>query len=85
MTPVEIDDDGDRGCRFSRRDGDNENGEEHPVEPVGPDIFIERDEIQVHTVQDQFNAHEHGDEVPPGEETEYADEEQRGADEQDMI
>ena len=50
-----------------------------------PEVLIKGDKIQVHAVQDQFNAHQHGDEVPSGEETVDADEEKRGADEENMV
>ena len=46
-----------------------------------PQIFIECNKIQIHTVQYQLNAHQHGDKVSPGEEAVDADKEQCGADE----
>jgi hypothetical protein len=40
-----------------------------------PQIFIERNKIQVHAIQDQFNTHQHGDEVFVGKETIHTNEE----------
>ena len=81
MAAVEVDDDGNGNGRLRRSDGDDEDGEEQSIHFSGPEIFIESDEIQVHTVQDQFDTHEHGDQVPAGEESVNANEKEGGADE----
>jgi hypothetical protein len=82
VAAVKVYDDGDsHGC-FGRRYGNDEYGKENSVEPVGPQIFIEGDEIQVHTVQYQFHTHEHGYQVSPGKKTIHTDEEQCSTDEQ---
>ena len=43
-------------------------------------IFIECNEIQVHTVQNQFHTHQHGNQISSGEETIHTNKKQCGAD-----
>jgi len=85
MTSIQINNDRDRCCRLGGSNGDQEYGKENTVEPVGPEVFVECDEIQVHTIQYQFDAHQHGDQISSGEETIYTDEEQRRADKENVI
>ena len=85
MAPVKIYDDRNGSGRFCCCDGDDENCKENSVEPVGPNVFIEGDKVQVHTVQHQFNTHQHGNQVPPGEESVHSDKEECGADEEYMV
>ena len=81
MAPIEIYNYSDRHSCFSCRDRNDKNGKEKSVHPVWPEIFIKSNKIQVHAVQYQFYAHQHCDQVSPGEETEHADKEQCCTDE----
>ena len=85
MTPVQINNDRYRRCSLSGGDGDHEYGKENTIQPVGPEVFIECNEIQVHAIQYQLDAHQHGNEVSSRKETVNADEEQRCADEENVI
>lgn len=81
MTAVKVyDDRNGNGC-FCCCNGDDKNGKEHPIQLIGPQVLIERNEIQVHAVQYQFHTHEHGHQVPSCKETKNADEKQGCADE----
>jgi hypothetical protein len=81
MAAVQVNDDGDGHGSLSGGNGDDENGKEKSIHSSGPEIFIKSDKVQVHAVQDQFNTHEHGDQVPAGEEPVHANEKEGGADE----
>jgi len=85
MASIQINNDRDRCCRFCCCNGDHEYGKEKTVQPVGPEIFVECNEIQVNAVQYQFDTHQHGNEVSSGEETIHTDEEKRDADKENMI
>jgi hypothetical protein len=75
MCPVKIYDDRDRYRCFGGCDRDDENGKKDPVQPVGPQIFIEDHEIYIHAVQQQFHRHEDGDHIPAREQPVHPDEE----------
>jgi hypothetical protein len=79
MASVQVYDDRDGYSGFGGGDGDNENGEEKAIQAVRPEVFIEGDEIQADAVQHQFNAHQHGNEVPARKESIDPDEEKRRA------
>jgi len=66
MATVQVDDDRDGNGSFSGSDRDDKQGKKQPIQLTGPQVFIERYKIQVHTVQDKFNAHEHRHKVSPG-------------------
>ena len=85
MTPVQINNDSDRCSSFCRGDGDHEYGKENTIQSVGPEIFVECNEIEIYTVQYQFYTHQHGNEVSSREETVHTDEEQRCADKENVI
>ena len=84
MASIKVYDDRYRYGRFRRRDGDDENGKEDPVEPVRPEEFIKDHEIDVHAVQDQLHRHQHGDHIPSREQSVGPDEEKGRAQEQEM-
>src|SRR5688572_22920002 len=85
MTTVEVDDNSDSDGRFGCRDGDDEQGKEQTIHFVWPEIFVECYKIQVHAVQDQLNAHEHGDQVPSREKSIHTNKEKCRADEQYLV
>lgn len=72
-------------CRFGCCYGYDEDGEEHSVKTARPQVFIEDDEIQIDTVQHELQRHQNGNQVSSGEESEDADEEQGGAEQQQVM
>jgi hypothetical protein len=73
---------GDGSLRRGNRN--DEQGEKDAIDLIGLQVIIKSDEVDIDTVQDQLDRHQHGDQVPPGEQTVHPDKEQRCADEQDM-
>ena len=78
---LEIDDDGNGDCCFRCGYGDDENREKNTIQFPGPYVFVKGNEVQTYAVQDEFDAHEQGDQIPSSEETEHADEKKSCADE----
>jgi hypothetical protein len=77
MAPIQINNDGYGNSCLRSRYRNDKNGKEHPVEPLRVKVFVERYKIDIHTVQDQLDSHEHGDQVAAGEQSIHADKEQR--------
>jgi hypothetical protein len=67
MAPVQINYYRNSYCRLCCSNGNNKNGKENAVEFFRIQIFIEYNEIDIHTIQDQFNSHQHRYHVTPGE------------------
>jgi hypothetical protein len=75
--PEERDNDGKsyrRLCCGYRDDKENKNMSPHVLQ-----IMAEGDKADIHGVQHEFDRHEHDDNVPPRQEAEHADHEDRGA------
>jgi hypothetical protein len=84
VVAVQVNNDSYGNSSLSSCYGNNEYGKEYPVELISKQVFIEGYEVNVDSIQYQLNRHQHGDHIATGEEPINADEEQRGADEQQM-
>jgi hypothetical protein len=81
VTAVKIYNDRNGHSRLGRRNSDDKQCKKQTIHIPGVEILIKSNEIQVHTVKDQFNAHQHGNKVSSCEKTIYANEEESGGDE----
>jgi hypothetical protein len=82
MTPVQINDDRNRNSSLSSCYRNHEYCKKYTIQFMLPQIFIESNKVEVNAVQYQFYAHQHGDQVSPGEKTKYAYKKQGGTDKQ---
>jgi hypothetical protein len=76
MTSVQINNDRYGYSCFRRCNGNDEDGKENTVQLLREQVFVEGHKIDIHTIQHQFNGHEHGDHIPSGEQAIHANEEQ---------
>ena len=76
VASVQVDDDGNGNCSFGGSNRNYKYSEHHTIQPVCPEIFIESNKIDIDTVQDQLNAHQHGDEISSGKKSINTNEEQ---------
>jgi hypothetical protein len=58
---------------FRSGNGYYKQGKENAIQLIGVQVFVECHKIDVHTIQDQFDRHQHGDQVAPGEQPIHAD------------
>src|SRR5205823_6843899 len=73
--------DGEPDRRLGRRQHDHEDGEDLAGEPARSfDEMVEGDEVHVGGVQDELDAHEDADRVPPGDDGDHTEGEERRAD-----
>src|SRR5437764_169470 len=73
--------DGEPDGRLGRRQDDHEDGEDLAGEPARPlDEMVEGDEVHVGGVQEELDAHEDADRVPPGDDGDHSEGEERRAD-----
>src|SRR5664280_1098901 len=79
---AERDDDAEADGGFRGRDRDHEHGEHLSGEV--PELAGERDEVEVGGVEDQLDAHQDGDEVPPHRHADDAEREQREREHEDV-
>jgi hypothetical protein len=82
---VKVNNDGNRNSGFSCGYGNNEKRKEESVELVGPNVFVERNEVDVHAVQNQLHTHQQGDQVSSCKKPVHASKKQAGANEKKMI
>jgi hypothetical protein len=75
VAAIQIDDDRDGDSGFSRSYRDDKYGEKDAVEFFRIEIFIKHNKVDVHTIQNQFNRHQHGNEITPGEQAIHPDKE----------
>jgi ribonuclease I len=80
VAAIKINNDGYGNGSLCRSDGYDKKNKKQSVHGLWPEVFIKGYEIQVHTIEDQFNAHEHGDEVPSGQKAINTREKEYGAD-----
>ena len=85
MTSIQINNDRDRCGSFCSCNGDHEYGKENTIQPVGPEVFIECNEIDIYTVQYQFYTHQHRNEISSRKKTIHTYEEKRCADKENVI
>ena len=86
MEPSEdIDDDSHCNCCLGGGDANGEQREEEALELVGEEQTVEHGEIDVNCVEDKFHRDEHGDQVAPCHESEHTDEEQQGAEDEEIF
>jgi hypothetical protein len=76
VCPVQVDDDSNCHRSFCGSYSDNEYGKEKAVQPVGPEIFIKSDKVDIYAVQDELNTHEHRNKIAPCKKTVHSNEEE---------
>jgi hypothetical protein len=62
-TTIQVDDDSDSKGNFRGGHHYDEHGEKDAFQLVRIQIFVERYEIDIDTVQDEFQRHQHGNEI----------------------
>jgi hypothetical protein len=58
---------------FSGGDRNYKQSKKQAIHFAGPHIFIKSNKVQVHAVQNEFNAHEHRNQIATGEKAVHAD------------
>jgi hypothetical protein len=85
VTAIKIYDYGYGYGRFCSSNSNDEQSKKHPIQPVRPEVFIKCNKIQVHTIQNEFYAHQQRDQVSPGKKSIDPNEKQGSADKKYMI
>jgi hypothetical protein len=79
VAAIQVDNNGYSDSCFRSGDRNDKQGKEDTIQPVRVEVFVESDKIDIHAVQDQFDGHEHTDQVTAGEQAKDADKEKRRA------
>jgi hypothetical protein len=84
MTPVQVYNNGYRQCGFRCGDGNNENCKKYAPKGFRIQVAVKSHKIDIDTIQDQLNCHEHCDHISPREQAVHANAEKGCAQEQYM-
>ena len=85
VAAIQVDDDRDCYCSFGSGNRNDKNGKENTIQFMRPQVFIKSDEIEVYTIQDQLDAHQHRNKVTTGKESVDANKEKCSTYKEHMI